>query len=174
VKRESKVTDCVSHVAVIISNNVAYTDRIVRLIEKWEWLTTSRMMNESTRMDHRVDVAGRSASPAQSRGAHGQHVWCTQRNKKIPAQPYRRRASAKDQWTVTGSGWSDWRRVSLQISTARPLLDMTKALLRRFWHRSLHVESLNAREYSLSERLRMTKFRRKRLKTGYSAYHPRC
>jgi hypothetical protein len=75
VKRESKVTDCVSHVAVIISNNVAYTDRIVRLIEKWGWLTTSRMMNESTRMDHRVDVAGRSASPVQFTGSsNGQHV----------------------------------------------------------------------------------------------------
>jgi hypothetical protein len=29
-KRENKVTGCVSHVAVIISNNEAYTDRIVQ------------------------------------------------------------------------------------------------------------------------------------------------
>jgi hypothetical protein len=44
VKRESKVTGCVSHVAVIISNNVEATPTESCLIEKWG-VTTSRMMN---------------------------------------------------------------------------------------------------------------------------------
>jgi hypothetical protein len=72
----------------------------VRLIEKWVAHHVTGY-DESTRMDHLVDVAGQITSTIIGELVH---VWCTQREQEDPSSVLTgARASAKDSWTVTSA-----------------------------------------------------------------------